>query len=78
MVSHNTSAYWPQMVLNDNTYQLFSSRIRKNVDSFPVENPLQRNGSFTFMLPHQTLWYEVAIDLIGPWSEETQYFNGEF
>ncbi len=25
-----------------------------------------------------TLWYEVAVDLIGPWNAKTEHFNGEF
>ena len=25
-----------------------------------------------------TLWYEVAVDLIVPWSSKTEHFNGEF
>ncbi len=23
-------------------------------------------------------WYEVAVDLIGPWTAKTDHFNGEF
>ncbi len=25
-----------------------------------------------------TLWYEVAVDLIGLWTAKTEHFNGEF
>ncbi len=25
-----------------------------------------------------TLWYKVAVDLIGPWTAKTEHFNGEF